>query len=55
MIRAVTGLAEFGSNLLEEQGRPYAEQEAQYALSRENRHDRVNAEPVTNIFQLFLR
>lgn len=44
MIRAVMGLSGFGSNLLEEQGRPYADQEAQYALSRENRRDRINAD-----------
>jgi len=44
MIRAVMGLAGFGSNLLEEQGRPYADQGAQYALSRENRRDRINAD-----------
>jgi len=44
MIRAVMGLAGFGSNLVEEQGRPYADQEARYALSRENRRDRINAD-----------
>lgn len=46
MVRAIQGLAAFGSNLLEEQGRPYVDQEAQYVLSRENRRDRINADNV---------
>ncbi len=44
MIRAITGLAGFGANLLEEQGKHSAEEAARYALTRENRRDRINAD-----------
>jgi erythromycin esterase-like protein len=44
MIRAIASLAEFGANLLEEFGKHSAEEEARYAVTRENRRDRVNAD-----------
>ena len=44
MLRAITGLAGFGANLLEEQGKHSAEETARFALTRENRRDRINAD-----------
>jgi erythromycin esterase len=44
MIRAITSLAGFGANLFEEQGKHSAGDAARYALTRENRRDRINAD-----------
>ena len=44
MIRAITSLAGYGANLLEAQGKHSAEEAARYALTRENRRDRINAD-----------
>jgi erythromycin esterase len=44
MIRAITSLAGFGANLLEKHGKNSAEEAARYALTRENRRDRINAD-----------
>jgi len=44
MIRAITSLATYGANLLEEQGKHSAEEAAEYVLTRENRRDRINAD-----------
>ena len=44
MIRAITSLAGYGANLLEEQGKHSAEEAARYAVTRENRRDRINAD-----------
>jgi erythromycin esterase len=44
MIRAITSLAGYGANLLEDQGQHSGSEEAIYALTRENRRDRINAE-----------
>ena len=44
MIRAIISLAGYGANLLEAQGKHSAEEEAVYALTRENRRDRINAD-----------
>jgi erythromycin esterase len=43
MIRAITSLAGYGANLFEEQGKHSPEEETVYALTRENRRDRINA------------
>jgi erythromycin esterase len=43
-IRAIASLAGYGANLLEEQGKHSAEDDARFALTRENRRDRVNAD-----------
>lgn len=44
MVRAITSLAGFGANLLEAQGKQSAEEAARYAIARENRRDRINAD-----------
>jgi erythromycin esterase len=44
MIRALASLAGYGANLFEEQGKQSAEDAARYALTRENRRDRINAD-----------
>jgi len=44
MVQAVRGLTAYGANLLEDQGKHTAEQEAIYAVGRENRRDQANAE-----------
>lgn len=44
MVQAVRGLTAYGANLLEDQGTHTAEQEASYAVGRENRRDQANAE-----------
>jgi erythromycin esterase-like protein len=43
MIRAITGLAGYGANLLEAYGKHSAEEAARYALTSENRRDQINA------------
>jgi len=44
MIRALASLAGYGANLLEQDGKHSAEEAAHYALTVENRRDRINAE-----------
>ncbi len=44
MVRAITGLAGFGANLLEEQGSQTAKADAGSAVEHENRRDRINAD-----------
>jgi erythromycin esterase len=44
IVRAITSLVGFGANLLESNGKHSAEEAARYALTRENRRDRINAD-----------
>jgi erythromycin esterase-like protein len=44
MIRAIASVTAYGANLLEEQGKHSPEEDAGYALTRENRRDRINAD-----------
>ena len=44
MVRAITGLAGFGANLLEEQGAQSTKASAGSEIAHENRRDRLNAE-----------
>lgn len=44
MVRAVASLAGYGVNIVEDQGRHTAKEGAMYAMTRENRRDRINAE-----------
>jgi erythromycin esterase len=44
MVRVITSLAGFGANLLEKYGKQSADEAARYALTRENRRDRINAD-----------
>lgn len=44
MVRAITGLASYGANLLEEQGSQSAKASAGSAVAHENRRDRINAD-----------
>jgi erythromycin esterase len=44
MMRAIASLAGYGANLFEEQGKHSTEEAARYALTRENRRDRINAD-----------
>jgi erythromycin esterase len=44
MVRAIASLMGYGANLFEEQGKHSAEEDARYALARENRRDRINAD-----------
>ena len=44
MIRAITSVVGYGSNLFEQQGKHSEEDAARYALTTENRRDHINAE-----------